>query len=244
MEGLLECQIKGALSAQCSQEFCFLFLRPPSRPLPGGAKPDSPVLPHPRPERPALPCISVWARAILLTTPTVATVGCSLTIPIAFASDFVLHGKVPNGLAVLGAVLVVGGFYFVSDRKESVGIGDQGGSGSGSGFSSGSACCVRSRRFRRCLRLRRAKTDARCSPSPCSSPSSAGYVVLRMRVFMSYLLFLRARAFCAHAVVNLLGLGAGSSSIGLSRGGGELKRGKERRGVGGICSQNQSQARR
>ncbi|CAM9419899.1 unnamed protein product [Pylaiella littoralis] len=61
----------------------------------------------------------LWARAILLTTPTVATVGCSLTIPVAFGSDFVLHGKVPNALAVSGALMVVGGFYFVSGRVDS-----------------------------------------------------------------------------------------------------------------------------
>ncbi|CAM9758699.1 unnamed protein product, partial [Hapterophycus canaliculatus] len=72
----------------------------------------------------------VWARAILLTTPTVATVGCSLTIPIAFTTDFAIHGKVPNGLAVLGALLVVGGFGFVSGR-ESGGGGGGGGAGGG-----------------------------------------------------------------------------------------------------------------
>ncbi|CAM9941352.1 unnamed protein product [Ascophyllum nodosum] len=58
-----------------------------------------------------------WARAILLTTATVATVGCSMTIPIAFASDFVLHGKVPDPIAVVGAFLLVVGFFFVSERE-------------------------------------------------------------------------------------------------------------------------------
>lgn len=130
--------------------------------------------PPPPPQRPALPAL-VWARAILLTTPTVATVGCSLTIPIAFGSDFVLHGKVPNALAILGALLVVGGFYFVSDRKESVGGDDSGGGGSGGvcRVGSGAACCCVRRRC--CLRLRPAKADVRCSPSPCSSPSSGRY---------------------------------------------------------------------
>ncbi|CAM9384091.1 unnamed protein product [Sphacelaria rigidula] len=56
----------------------------------------------------------LWARAILLTTPTVATVGLSLTIPIAFLTDFVLHRKHPKGLAITGALLVVGGFICVS----------------------------------------------------------------------------------------------------------------------------------
>lgn len=103
----------------------------------------------------------VWARAVLLTTPTVTTVGCSLTIPIAFASDFALHGKVPNALAVSGALLVVGGFYFVSGRE---GGGSGGASGGG-----GSGC----RSFRRrvcCLRRRRALSEGCCSPSPCAAP--------------------------------------------------------------------------
>lgn len=56
----------------------------------------------------------MWARAVLLTTPTVATVGYSLTIPFAFLSDFLLHGEEPNALAVLGAFLVVSGFVVVS----------------------------------------------------------------------------------------------------------------------------------
>eukprot|EP00903_Cladosiphon_okamuranus_P019969 g18350.t1 len=93
----------------------------------------------------------LWAKAILLTTPTVATVGCSLTIPIAFASDFLLHGMVPNTLAVVGASLVVGGFYFVSDRKESVGGGGRASGGKGVPV----------------------KPDAPCSPSPCDSSSAA-----------------------------------------------------------------------
>ncbi|CAM9408666.1 unnamed protein product [Ectocarpus sp. 13 AM-2016] len=97
----------------------------------------------------------LWARAILLTTPTVATVGCSLTIPIAFMSDFAMHGKVPNPLAVLGAFLVVGGFYFVSDREG-------GGVGGGSSDGGGACCnaagvCPTERNF--CLRRTRAKSD-------------------------------------------------------------------------------------
>lgn len=54
---------------------------------------------------------------MLLTTPTVATVGCSLTIPMAFAADFLIHGKVPNTPAVLGALMVLAGFLFVSGRQ-------------------------------------------------------------------------------------------------------------------------------
>lgn len=115
----------------------------------------APPLPCPPP--PMLPTL-VWARAILLTTPTVATVGCSLTIPIAFASDFLLHGNVPKALAVLGATLVVGGFYFVSGREDSGG-GHGGGGGGGGGCRGGyaSACCARRMG---CLRRQRPKPDA------------------------------------------------------------------------------------
>eukprot|EP00752_Nemacystus_decipiens_P009315 g8324.t1 len=117
----------------------------------------------------------LWARAILLTTPTVATVGCSMTIPMAFASDFILHGIVPHGLAVLGSLLVVAGFCFVIDREESVGgVGDGGGHGGagGGGGGSGAACpSVRNRRCW-CLRFRPTKAGERCSPPPSSSPSS------------------------------------------------------------------------
>ncbi|CAM9482215.1 unnamed protein product [Ectocarpus sp. 12 AP-2014] len=97
----------------------------------------------------------LWARAILLTTPTVATVGCSLTIPIAFMSDFAMHGKVPNPLAVLGAFLVVGGFYFVSDR-EGGGVGG-GSSDGGEACCNAAGVCPTERNF--CLRRTRAKSD-------------------------------------------------------------------------------------
>ncbi|CAM9747687.1 unnamed protein product [Chrysoparadoxa australica] len=56
----------------------------------------------------------LWARAVLLTTPTVATVGLSLTIPLAFASDFMLHGLVPGLLELLASLGVLGGFVLVS----------------------------------------------------------------------------------------------------------------------------------
>jgi solute carrier family 35 protein F5 len=55
-----------------------------------------------------------WARAIVLTSPTVATVGLSLTIPLAFLSDLLLghfHGGVWE---VFGALAVFVGFVLVS----------------------------------------------------------------------------------------------------------------------------------
>uniref|UniRef100_A0A7S2GQ05 EamA domain-containing protein n=1 Tax=Octactis speculum TaxID=3111310 RepID=A0A7S2GQ05_9STRA len=56
----------------------------------------------------------LWALAVLYTTPTVATVGLSLTIPLAFLSDALLKGKAPTVLSALGAVSVVLGFVSVN----------------------------------------------------------------------------------------------------------------------------------
>jgi solute carrier family 35 protein F5 len=55
-----------------------------------------------------------WARAVVLTSPTVATLGLALTIPIGFTTDFLLHGDVPGWLSISGAVMVVGGFLLIS----------------------------------------------------------------------------------------------------------------------------------
>ncbi|KAG5183777.1 hypothetical protein JKP88DRAFT_316285 [Tribonema minus] len=60
----------------------------------------------------------LWARAVVLTTPTVAAVGLALTIPFAFVTDFLLHAMVPAPLEVLGAAMVVSGFAVVSRRKK------------------------------------------------------------------------------------------------------------------------------
>jgi len=57
----------------------------------------------------------LWARAVVLTSPTVATVGMSITIPLAFISDLVLGKPGAGGLwATIGAVLVIFGFLFVN----------------------------------------------------------------------------------------------------------------------------------
>lgn len=112
---------------------------------------------------------SVWARAILLTTPTVATVGCCLTIPIAFASDFLLHGEAPHALSVLGASVMVGGFYFVSDR-EGDGSGGGGAGGSGRCCSTSTLACAMWRRRRQ----RRRRIESTSSSSSHSSGSRCG----------------------------------------------------------------------
>lgn len=66
------------------------------------------------------------ARSIVLTSPTVATVGLSLTIPLAFLSDAVM-GKLKGGAGeVLGALAVAGGFFLVSwNRKGEVEQGER-----------------------------------------------------------------------------------------------------------------------
>mmetsp|Transcript_8367 Transcript_8367/g.16064 ORF Transcript_8367/g.16064 Transcript_8367/m.16064 type:complete len:551 (+) Transcript_8367:99-1751(+) len=67
----------------------------------------------------------LWARAVVLTTPTIATVGLSLTIPLAFLSDAFFHGLLPEPLEAFGAGCVVAGFVLVN-------AGDDGGDGGSS----------------------------------------------------------------------------------------------------------------
>jgi len=57
----------------------------------------------------------LWARSVVLTSATVATVGLGLTIPLAFASDL-LFGRpnVLNTASVLGALSVLSGFILVN----------------------------------------------------------------------------------------------------------------------------------
>ncbi|CAN0208017.1 unnamed protein product, partial [Phaeothamnion confervicola] len=56
----------------------------------------------------------LWARAVVLTSPVVATVGLSLTIPMAFVTDFVLRGAWPRIGQLAGAAAVIGGFLAVN----------------------------------------------------------------------------------------------------------------------------------
>ena len=68
----------------------------------------------------------LWARGIVLTSATVATVGLGLTIPLALLSDlFVMkRPEVWNFESVLGALLVLLGFIFVNigeeDKREDI----------------------------------------------------------------------------------------------------------------------------
>ena len=57
----------------------------------------------------------LWARAVVLTSPTVATVGMSITIPFAMLSDFLLHKTGSTSvLSLCGAALVILGFVLVN----------------------------------------------------------------------------------------------------------------------------------
>mmetsp|Transcript_12459 Transcript_12459/g.34071 ORF Transcript_12459/g.34071 Transcript_12459/m.34071 type:complete len:195 (-) Transcript_12459:127-711(-) len=57
----------------------------------------------------------LWARAVVLTSATVATVGLGLTIPLAFASDIVLgRPNVMDAGSIVGALSVLLGFVLVN----------------------------------------------------------------------------------------------------------------------------------
>lgn len=73
-----------------------------------------------------------WARAVVLTSPTVVAVGLSITVPLAFLSDFMLHQTVPDWLNTAGALLVVVGFTLVNLAGGQMREAPQGGRGVGS----------------------------------------------------------------------------------------------------------------
>ena len=52
----------------------------------------------------------LWAKAIQLTSPTLAAVGLSLTIPMALLSDLAIDGLLPTPLGALGALFIFTGF--------------------------------------------------------------------------------------------------------------------------------------
>lgn len=61
-----------------------------------------------------------WARAVVLTSPTVATIGMSITIPIAILTDYIIKGVQATWVSVLGAMCVVAGFVLVNLAPEAV----------------------------------------------------------------------------------------------------------------------------
>lgn len=61
----------------------------------------------------------LWARAVILTSATVASVGLGLTIPMAFFADKVMVNNSKTQLGdVLGALCVLSGFVFVNIGEE------------------------------------------------------------------------------------------------------------------------------
>jgi len=56
----------------------------------------------------------LWALSVLLTTPTVATIGLSLTIPLAILSDLMLHNIFPTMSSTAAAVFVIIGFMTIN----------------------------------------------------------------------------------------------------------------------------------
>lgn len=56
----------------------------------------------------------LWARSIQLTSAMLATVGLSLTIPLAIAADALLRGIVPGSAAAVGAAAIFIGFLFTA----------------------------------------------------------------------------------------------------------------------------------
>ena len=63
----------------------------------------------------------LWARAVVLTSPTVATVGMSITIPFAMLSDLLLQKTKSTPLgSLMGAGLVILGFCLVNVEPETL----------------------------------------------------------------------------------------------------------------------------
>lgn len=56
----------------------------------------------------------LYAKSVLLTSPTVASLGLTLSIPIAFFLDFILNKPNPTLIAIVGAILMVIGFILMN----------------------------------------------------------------------------------------------------------------------------------
>ncbi|XP_071919920.1 thiamine-repressible mitochondrial transport protein THI74-like isoform X2 [Coffea arabica] len=55
-----------------------------------------------------------WALCVVWTTPLVATLGMSLTIPLAMSADMVIHGRHYSAIYILGSVQVFAGFIIAN----------------------------------------------------------------------------------------------------------------------------------
>lgn len=63
-----------------------------------------------------------WAKAVVLTSPVVVTVGLSLTIPLSIIGQVVILNQWPTVVYWIGALLVVASFFFImnEEKKEDV----------------------------------------------------------------------------------------------------------------------------
>ncbi|KAJ3677249.1 hypothetical protein LUZ60_002973 [Juncus effusus] len=55
-----------------------------------------------------------WALSVVWTTPLVATLGMSLTIPLAMMADMIIHGRHYSAVYILGSVQVFAGFVLAN----------------------------------------------------------------------------------------------------------------------------------
>lgn len=58
----------------------------------------------------SLLCDYLWALSVVWTTPLVATLGMSLTIPLAMIADMLVHGRRYSAVYILGCIQVFAGF--------------------------------------------------------------------------------------------------------------------------------------
>jgi len=67
----------------------------------------------------------LWAVAIMYTSTTTATIGLSLTVPMAIFSDWIVNDMKPGYITFISSVLVLGGFVVlaITTRKEQLSAG-------------------------------------------------------------------------------------------------------------------------
>jgi hypothetical protein len=56
----------------------------------------------------------LWARAVVLTTATAATVGLAFQTPVAIVADILINGNTPSVMLLMGGTLVTLGFFGVN----------------------------------------------------------------------------------------------------------------------------------
>ncbi|XP_006346991.1 uncharacterized transporter C405.03c-like [Solanum tuberosum] len=59
-------------------------------------------------------CDYLWALSVVWTTPLVATLGMSLTIPLAMIADMLVHGRRYSAVYILGCIQVFAGFVIAN----------------------------------------------------------------------------------------------------------------------------------